>query len=330
MSKRASRQRTGTRPTWMLFSLALALLLSLLAPWAAPAHADRWVTECVDCPKYFADMTDHNLRLDTDGHPHIAYGGDHLYYAWHEGTSWHYETVDDSPGVGQYASLDIDGNGFPHISYYDSANYDLKYAYQDNSRWHVQTIDSEGNFGRYTSLALDESGYPHISYQGEGILKYAYLDTLGWHISTVDEVAGGSLGQHSSLSLDSNGYPHISYFGYDSYDNVSIVRYAYQNQLGWHIQSVTGELDYECRHTSLVLDSNNRPRIAYLGSNTGAFDLMYAYKAGSSWQHETVDEVVRYTGGHVSITLDASQTPVVSYFDGYYDTHELFRAPLWG
>ena len=30
---------------------------------------------------------------------------DHLYYAWHDGAQWHYETVDDSPGVGRYASL---------------------------------------------------------------------------------------------------------------------------------------------------------------------------------------------------------------------------------
>jgi len=53
-------------------------------------------------------MTDRSLRLDTAGHPHIAYGEDHLYYAWHNGASWHYETVDDSSGVGWCTSLPLD------------------------------------------------------------------------------------------------------------------------------------------------------------------------------------------------------------------------------
>jgi len=49
---------------------------------AASTHsaASRgWLVECVDCPKYFSNMTDRSLRLDAAGHPHIAYGGDHLY-----------------------------------------------------------------------------------------------------------------------------------------------------------------------------------------------------------------------------------------------------------
>ena len=85
-----------------------------------------WVIECVDCPKYFEEMSDRSLRLDAAGHPHIAYGSDHLYYAWHDGTTWHLETVDDAPGVGSYASLALDGGGYPHISYYDSTNEDLR------------------------------------------------------------------------------------------------------------------------------------------------------------------------------------------------------------
>ena len=107
----------------------LALLLTPLAFQATPTAADGWVIECVDCPKYFDGITDRSLRLDADGNPRIAYGGDHLYYAWHDGANWHYEMADDSPGVGKHASLALDGNGYPHISYYDRTNGDLSYAY---------------------------------------------------------------------------------------------------------------------------------------------------------------------------------------------------------
>jgi len=97
-----------SRSKCLLVLGVLVLLLAPLALQATPAVADGWVIECADCPKLFSSMTDRSLQLDTAGHPHIAYGGDHLYYAWHNGASWHYETVDDSPGVGWCTSLPLD------------------------------------------------------------------------------------------------------------------------------------------------------------------------------------------------------------------------------
>ena len=148
-----------------------------------PAQATQsdWTIECVDCPQWIQYMTDRSLALDGDGHPHIAYGAYHLYYAYYDGSAWHYETPDPSFGVGWYAALALDGSDYPHISYYDYTNGDLKYAYQDAAGWHIETVDSAGNVGQYTSIALDGSGYPHISYYDytNGDLKYAHQDASG-------------------------------------------------------------------------------------------------------------------------------------------------------
>ena len=73
----------------------------------------KWVIECADCPKQFTEMSNRSLRLDADGHPHIAYGEDHLYYAWYDGADWHYETADAAPNVGAHAALALDGSGYP-------------------------------------------------------------------------------------------------------------------------------------------------------------------------------------------------------------------------
>ena len=137
--------------------------------------------QCVDCPKNFNDVTDRSLRVDADGRAHVAYGKDHLYYAWHDGLTWHKETVDPSAYVGSSASLALDSSGKAHISYSDWANSDLKYAHQETGRWITETIESSGAVGLQTSLALDMNNHPHIAYSTSdspedfrGDLRYAY------------------------------------------------------------------------------------------------------------------------------------------------------------
>ena len=110
---------------------------------AAPVGYAPWITTSVDLSKSFLDMRDNSLALDAAGRPHVAYGGDHLYYAYHDGTAWHVETVDAGLQVGIYASLALDAAGRPHIAYYDQANDYLRYAYHDGTAWQLQTVDAD-------------------------------------------------------------------------------------------------------------------------------------------------------------------------------------------
>jgi len=105
--------------------------------------ASAWAIAWVDVSKTFSDMRDNGLALDANGFPHIAYGGDHLYYASYDGAAWHVETVDPADGVGVYASLELDAAGRPHIGYYDRANDDLKYAAYDGTAWNIQVVDTD-------------------------------------------------------------------------------------------------------------------------------------------------------------------------------------------
>jgi hypothetical protein len=103
---------------------------------------------------------------------------DDLKYAWHDGNTWHIETVHSAGNAGS-SSLALDDSGYPHISYYDSANRDLKYAYHDGTSWQIESVDRTGNVGSSTSLALDASSHPYISYYDttHGDLKYTYWGT---------------------------------------------------------------------------------------------------------------------------------------------------------
>jgi len=286
-------------PKALSLPLVLAFLLGpLLALQPAPASADGWVIECVDCPKQFNNMTNRSLALDAEGHPHIAYGGDGLYYAWHDGADWHYETV---PDAGQYTSLAIDRSGYPHISYINGHN--VKYAYKDASGWHIEAVDVADV--TYTSLALDRDGHPHISYyirpgrfEVEGFLKYAYRDASGWHIETVTNQGS----RYHSLALDKDGYPHISYSN----------KYAYKNASGWHIETVgeCGGWSFGYGYNSLALDHNGYPHI----SSSGPEGLTYVYKDASGWHIEIVDSDC---DNDISMALDRNGYPHITCYTGY-------------
>jgi hypothetical protein len=50
----------------------------------------QWILEEIDPYKTFDDMTDRSLARDAAGHPHLAYGQNHLYYTWHDGSNWRF------------------------------------------------------------------------------------------------------------------------------------------------------------------------------------------------------------------------------------------------
>ncbi len=194
-----------------------------------------WYSITVDAGGYWGGAhggTGTSLALDTDDHPHIAYYDDtdpnfNLKYAHYDGFTWQIKTVDDIQDsmVGEFASLALDSNGYPHISYYvaPTPNHALKYAHYNGSTWLTETVDSSDDArydtGRYTSLALDETDHPHISYRSRYDLKYAWHDGAAWHIETVDAHGGGAW--QTSLALDELGRPHIGY--HDNFD----LKYAY-------------------------------------------------------------------------------------------------------
>ena len=103
-------------------------------PWEQPAPAGAtallWHIQGVDMTRLFSNMGPRSLALDASGHPHIAYGENHLFYARYDGSAWQIETVDSVGDVGAYTSLARDADGRPRISYHDNTNDDLKYAWK--------------------------------------------------------------------------------------------------------------------------------------------------------------------------------------------------------
>ncbi|MBU2567313.1 MAG: hypothetical protein KJ967_00875, partial [Elusimicrobia bacterium] len=225
---------------------------------------------------------------------------------------WNVQTVDSAGYVGHYTSIALDTNNYPHISYGDSTNWDLKYAKWTGTSWSIQTVDSAGSVGYRTSIALDTNNYPHISYWdiANDDLKYAKWTGTSWLVQTIDSVGdvGWSSSYYTSIALDTNNYPHISYWDIANDD----LKYAKWTGSSWDVQTIDSSAGDVGHDTAIALDTNNNPHISYYDVSNS--DLKYAKWTGTSWSIQTVDSA-GYVGGYTSIDIDTNNYPHISYRD---------------
>jgi hypothetical protein len=209
-----------------------------------------------------------SLSIDSYGRIHISYfsADSGLVYTYYDGNDWH-DTVLD-PAVGK-SSLVLDNDGHPHIAYrsYVGSESHLVYVRWDGSDWEYDLVDYGAFVGYGVAIGLDPDGRPHIVYEGQNHedLKYAYWNGSSWELETIDEQLVIEESGYPSIDIDNDARPHVSYI-----DDDSSLKHCYREDGDWVFETV--DVDCGFCDTSLVLDSNGYPRIAYAKSG----DLLYA------------------------------------------------------
>ncbi|MEA3431125.1 MAG: hypothetical protein U9R01_00370 [candidate division WOR-3 bacterium] len=173
-------------------------------------------------------------------------------------------------------------------------------------------------------------------------MGYAWKDSLGWH--TTHPYPGPWI-DGTSLKLDKHDYPHIGYAVYID-DYTSLVMYSYWDGNNWHTEVIDTMGRCYPRTVTLILDSNERPHLAYGRSDeplrhaeyiNGTWHIevvdssgcicpflaidksghlciaymgKYAVKEDTNWHIETIEP---YRGGRNSLYFDRENNPHISY-----------------
>ena len=238
-------------------------------------------------------------------------------------SSWNIQTVEYWGDNGTGNSIALDSLGRVHISYlefdYLTRIYYLKYAFWDGNAWQRQSLAQNGDLPGKTSLVLDSNDRPHICYTYSRLGYPAVLGYAKWNGSTWESLAV-DYGASGSLSLDNYDRPHISY-SYPYFviiNNVRVSRsdlkYAYWNGQDWQAQTIEygGRIGEE---SSLALDGQMCPHIAYRDFGVVSGQLKYAAWNGFAWQIQIVDNQGD-AGKNPSLALDSVDRPCISYAGG--------------
>jgi len=281
-----------------------------------PPPNPRWYISTIDkgiLPTSIGLYT--SLKIDSNGRPHISYyysnptGVDALKIASSVGSDgncgygeglgrWQCDTIQAGEGVGQYASLALDGAGNRHIAYYDRGNGDLWYATNRSgsncgpggNTWTCYPVAVASDVGQYASLYVDNANRFHIAYYDATADKLRYAVNVGGGgncgvlgSAQCDEIDAMPAGYHPlgvSMAQDAAGYPIIAYQSYGGSLNVARPAAA--------------------------------PGLSGGGGNCGPEDLF------STWYCQTIDRAGTWNpyrnGDFVSVVVNSSGLATIAYY----------------
>ncbi|MCC7130470.1 MAG: hypothetical protein B6D39_04450 [Anaerolineae bacterium UTCFX2] len=308
-------RRRRTDFLWLRVGLLLALLIpSAFQPasshdLSAPDALPTWTLLTVDGPRFFTNMTDRSLAFRGET-PCAVYGGDNLYFACLNSTtgSWESQVLDNSVGVGQYASLAfynnlITGKIEGYTAYYDALNGQLKFMYTSSQVWQAPIVVPNPPPG---ALILDTSGWenPDNSVEitpEEGVvpeeevapeeerdfaneMRALELPWLGPTAADSPDIVVESegVGKYTSIAVDGSGV-YISYYD-DRTINASLNQYernlkvaTWRGGSNWTIKVVDDYRDQGAvgLWSSIAVDSSSNLHVAYFDEKYD--DLKYAF-----------------------------------------------------
>ncbi len=281
------------------------------------------------------------MTLDSNSYPMIAYyeanTTDLEYIHCNDincaGNDESFVSLESAGTAGQYPSIVTDSLGYPVISYY-TVGSGIKVIHCGNANCSSgntsNVIEAAATTNTFTSIKLDSLGYPVIAYYDNalGDLKLAHCTDVNCATpvtpTTVDN-SSAAIGAYPSLELDSSGFPVISY---QDVTNLNLMLAHCGNatcSAGNTITTTesTGQTGY---YTSMELDSNGYPVIAYYYNNAFNLQIMHCNDVNCAGANENINTAFQdFDGGNnwMTLKLNNSGYPVILHTSLGYHTQIL-------
>ena len=212
------------------------------------------------------------LKVDSSNNPHVVYQDrGWVMYSLKTASGWTIEpAVKGRVGVGMLFSLDPSNN--PCIIYYQTSTGKLSYATKVGGVWTTQLITqhSAGVPPTTASMVFDDDGTLHLCYFNRDIRSIMYTTrnptTKLWSAPMNVVTYSGFLMTTSvwpSIALDTSGNPCMSYLHLVN-NGVSEIRFLSFDGTSWSLPE-TVQSTTSASQQFLTVDSNNVPRVIYLG-----------------------------------------------------------------
>jgi hypothetical protein len=256
------------------------------------------------------------------GHIAIVTADGELQVATLESGVWTTSTVGVGLGAVGRPAIEVDGDGFSHVAYFDEAEGDLNHATNRTGSWVVTQVDTAGVVGAWPALAFDLLDQLHVSYQDvtNGALKHGVLSGSTWTTEVVE--AGPGVGSYTSLALDDEGNPWIAYRDDADLD----LEVAHHDGSGWILDTVEAT-DNVGTWTAIAV-AGSVTHVAYRDETLS--ELRLATRMGGGWTFDVID-AEGDPGLFTTLDLDSALRPHVTYGASSGQTRYAVRATptLW-
>lgn len=227
-----------------------------------------------------------------------------------------------SSGNSSYESLVIDNNNIPYVAYRDQVNSGKVTVMKFNwTNWEIVGIPgfSSGD-SHYVWLAIDNNNVPYV----------AYRDDTNWYKATVMKFNGtswevvGMLGfspglataraNYVSLAIDKNNTPYIAYSHSDATLDVGGATVMKFNGINWETVWTPRFSPGKIGYTSLSIDSNNTPYIAYTDNTNFNRAIVMKY-SWTNWEFVWTPDFSADQVYFPSLSIDNNNIPYIAYVD---------------
>ena len=193
---------------------------------------EDWIVESIGSPPLPYEWGT-GLVLDSQDRPHVTFhdpDSTDLFYATKGDDGWDIYTVESEGDVGKYASLALDQNDMPVISYLELtgpesglSHGNIKVARatsitDSGPEWEIQQIGQVDDLFMgfrgarlITSVVIDSANKPIVAYSDQSSIYIAYMEGTSWQNEVIRHRGELPFGQLVSLGIDVEDTLHLAF-----------------------------------------------------------------------------------------------------------------------